>query len=325
MNRYKFRIPMHLEYVTTFSDGQNLPKSLEFNYYSEYRGVKYILKNEEENYFLFLENVEAEDIRDALEKVELFTREFVSPVTLIIQLQNKCQNWSYCTPYFDLVNYEKLGEEIILLENNCGENIYICDKIRIREELFATMKGKLKLDSLGILLDEYSNNSEMKFLLDCFFRAVSSEEILVRYFNSFTIIEFIEARYSKFINTSRLVDNAELVDILSDLENALSGNKNKNRIVERIKQNLKSATLESRAEKLEQCIKKIFEVEEIEVPSGKKEVTLDLLKKIINTRNQLYHGKVMNESEKRELESNSYLLILVVQTLLSKWEKFNEK
>ncbi len=144
-------------------------------------------------------------------------------------------------------------------------------------------------------MELYDKNPEFKFIMDCYYRALAANDSVTKFYNAFSVIEFIETTFKDEINTSELVAGnvyKDFVDYLDGFDGFIPDQKN--RILNRVGNTLKNATLESRAEKLFALMTKYFEIEYVSSGSVEMSVTLESMKELISIRNSLYHSKQFN-------------------------------
>jgi len=92
------------------------------------------------------------------------------------------------------------------------------------------------------------------------------------------------------------------------------------RIKERIKNCLLNSTKETRAEKLCAILNEVFEIYEIKSGVVNNNIDISFIKKIIDLRNSLFHGKKIDENLQDEIKCKSLELILLLQNILINWK-----
>lgn len=325
MNIYKVNVELQLEQRSNF-DKHDFRKSdeLEFEHEDIYNGIHYHMRGKNDIYSIEIDNILATDDAKCFEKIECFLDRILPVASLLVQFIHCNQHYSHLR-----FNYRKSGIHIVLIqeqhesvitteEEGSNTTIKVKSTLNIRSSIFMKSRITVKFDNLNKVIELYDENPEFKFIMDCYYRALASNDSVTKFYNAFSVIEFIEATFKDEVNTSELIASSVYKDFVSHLDE-FDGflPDQKNRILSRVGNTLKNATLESRAEKLLALMSEYFEIEKVSSGSIEMPVTLDSMKELIGIRNSLYHSKQFSEDEYKDLFDKGLKLVLLTQEILN--------
>lgn len=327
MYKYEVKIPLILEQKSNFNRYDlSSSQQLNFEYSGKYDKTKYLLKGSNANYEIIFTELISKNYEECMEDIEKYLKIILPLSSLIIQSQHSSQNYTHLRLGYDISNSKLISEKSISRkeEHVILKNIEITDSLRMRESLNMLMRQNIDFKLLDELLLFMNQDKEFSFILECYYRAIASTDSITKFYNAFTAIEFIESNFTKKISTNLLIDNDTLEQLEKNIQNNnLINEDNEGRIINRIKSTLKSATLESRAEKLEQIIIDFFKVKEIIVITESRKINLKFISSLIKIRNSLFHGKHFKEEEKNEIFKIGLELIKLLENILINWKNIN--
>ena len=159
--------------------------------------------------------------------------------------------------------------------------------------------------------------SIFRFLLNCYYSALAPTEPRSKFYNAFTIIEFVEANFVRRIATSALVSPELLTELGTSVEETLERSgvtaEASSRIRNRSLGPLQSATMESRASKLAQILNSVLGVRALKYVGLDFAVDTGFAKSLINARNRLFHageasGEIKTLADKLILTAEQVLI-----------------
>ena len=314
MIKYKIKLPLELEQKASCNK-HNFSSSECINF--QYENNDFSIKGSEGKYSIVLEDIIANNKDECSKIVEKEVSKILKICSLLIQTQHSNQHYTHLRLNFNINNISFIEETEMKNPMNIHNNVML-DRIGL------SYKGKVK-NTQDIKLDSYEeikkyvDDKAFQIVLDDYYRAIDSTDPITKYFNSFSAIEFIEGYFKKHIQTNKLVSEDIIDSMIQSLESKVAPD-TFSRIKERIRSNLIDATLESRADKLLNIIKNIFNINEIASGIIYKEMKIDFIQEIIKIRNSLFHGKKIDETEMSEFRYKTLELILLLQYLLVNWK-----
>ncbi|EMB35294.1 hypothetical protein KP612_06855 [Treponema denticola] len=316
MKQYKIRVPLYLEQKSNFNKHDfSSSEDVEFDYINK----EFSIIGDKGTYNIEINEIFANN-RDECSKIaeELLVK-IIKLSSLIIQSQFPNQHYTHLKLNYNITQISFLEEnerETCILTNN--DAIHIKDKIEIHDTL--TMHATYKIDfTLYDTLEKYFADKEFKFVLDAYYRSLSATDGVTKYFNAFSAIEFIEVSFFKKISINKLIPENIINKMIKSIENEIETDVF-NRIKERIKNCLLNSTKETRAEKLCAILNEVFEIYEIKSGVVNNNIDISFIKKIIDLRNSLFHGKKIDENLQDEIKCKSLELILLLQNILINWK-----
>ena len=170
---------------------------------------------------------------------------------------------------------------------------------------FTESTHDVSVEFLTATIEAISRVSDISLIFDAYYRAMGPQDPRNSYAAGFFVIELIESRFKSKITTHPLLPD-NLVRSISDhaktlLEShCLQGSINgvKSRIG-----NLHGATIEARNEKLTTILHDVFQITEVNTGVRRHQVEPELVQRLINARNKLFHGGAtsVNADDYREL------------------------
>jgi hypothetical protein len=194
----------------------------------------------------------------------------------------------------------------------------------ITDRMDMTVTQLVKPERLEEKIASCLSHKEKSFILSCLYNATGPYDYRSKFYNAFTIMEYLESNYSETITVTRMYDDDKLEEIgviinggLSTWDEAL-----RNVAITSTKETLKKKSVESRAMKLAAILNDSFKIPSIAHISGEILIDIKKVKDFIATRNALFHGSSMNGGQEGDLKLNTEHLIAVstqvVDRLLSK-------
>lgn len=326
MNSYNVSLPLVLEQRSNF-DTHVLSHNnkLEFKYESEYQDVMYVISGINNTYKIHIKNIVAKNKSICVDIVKAFLKQVLQVTSLIIQSQHSNQHYSHLRLSYDITSVDIVRtntlSQLSINKYNDTSYINVNETMELSEQVGITATIYINLDNVDNLLTILDKDRHFKFLLDCYYRAIASTDSITKYYNIFTAIEFIEKEFTKYIDTSLLLDKQELRNIIEKIESSdIINVNNRNRVIERVKGTLKNATLENRAEKLFTILNSRFNLNSIKNGVIQSDITNEVVTGYIKLRNSLYHGKSFNDKEKENLFKKGLELIAIIEKILINWK-----
>lgn len=310
MKKFKIRLPLELEQRSNFDRFDYSSRFvIEFDYQSE----QFSLHGESDDYYIEMFNIQAYDEKACAVIVEKQVSDILRICSLIIQYQYSNQHYTHLRLTYNISKIEFLDEETIDSSVIHDDIIYCQDGLSLSYYGSSTTTQSISFN-LYDTIKAFMDDKNFKFILDVYYRALEATDAITKFFNAFSAIEFLEINYVHDIQTHKLVDDNlidKIIDAVNNVENA-------QRIGSRIKSVLSNATEENRASKLNAIIK-LFGISKIQSGCISQEINDDFTKKIIEIRNSLFHGKIIDESMKNDIQQYTLKLILLLQCILCNW------
>jgi len=326
MYKFKVKVPLELEYKSNFDKHDFSHKNeLEFKFSSSYDEFNYSLHGEARNYTLLIDNIIAENEAACIEKVKSFLNSLLPLASLIIQSRNSNQHYThlkldYLISNVNIEQQARIDVQEQSQEQN-GQVIKLSDQIMIKENVQITSITQIDFSKLNIFFN-YSNDKVFQYVLEGYYRSLSATDPATKFYNAFTIIEFMETYFRNDIATSSLLDKEEMEKVVKCLKENIS--RNVERIVSRVQNTLSNATLESRHEKLITILNDKFMIKNIKCGTVDRDIDIDFAKQIIKIRNSLFHGKTFSEEEQQNIRNKGLELICLIQNILFNWMNVEE-
>lgn len=315
MIKYKIRLPLELEQKANFNK-HDFSSSDDVKFL--YENNDFSIRGNEGEYSIELNEISATDRDECSKVVEKEISKILKLCSLIIQTQHSNQHYTHLRLNFDINKISFIEEaEIENPISNDNNIITITEKLNIHDSVSIQSVHSVKLE-LYDELEKYYDDKSFRFILDAYYRALNSTDVITKYFNAFSAIEFIETSFIEDITIHKLVSEDIINSMIQSVENKLDHD-TFSRIKERIRNNLVNATFESRADKLLTIIVEVFNINKIESGMINKNIELLFVKEIIKLRNSLFHGKKIDERTMQKIRNKALELILLIQNILVKW------
>lgn len=306
MYKYNYFLKLNYEYC----DGSPFPRSITYNYQD------YLFRDEEynvnikilEDFKLEISDIIAENDDIGFSLVSKCIEKVCKVVTILLQFQNydnreNMPNLTYLPANIKLLKRERFDAEQYHKRNN---NVWVRDYMELSDGI-AGMKITQGLDLRDFDKVYHSfNNGDSLDVGETIYRAALSKNIESRFFQLFTIIEAIETKYNDDAEISSKMLQGEN---FKKLEKAVSGGLDKlslcqeynKRIKCRLLQIIKTATIETRAEKLSTIIQTKYDIHLVKKGFIKYEITAEKMQEFISARNKLFHGCHSDEKKRNKL------------------------
>ncbi|RRS29874.1 MAG: hypothetical protein P794_09505 [Epsilonproteobacteria bacterium (ex Lamellibrachia satsuma)] len=327
MYKFKVKVPLELEYRSNFDEHNFSHKNeLEFEFSSSYSEFNYSLHGKAGEYTLLIDNIIAENENACIEKVKSFSNSLLPLASLIIQSRNSNQHYTHLKLDY-LISNVNIEQQVRIdvqeqSQQQNGQVINLSDQMMIKEDIQITTSTQIDFSNLNIFFSHY-NDKVFQYVLEGYYRSLSATDPATKFYNAFTIIEFMETYFRNDIETSHLLEKDEMEKVVTCLKENISINAE--RIVNRVKSTLLNATLESRHEKLIMILNNIFMIENIKCGIVNRPIDTDFVKQIIKIRNSLFHGKTFSEDEQQNIRERGLELICLIQNILFNWREMEEK
>lgn len=305
MFKYSYQVTLEYEYINNESFQRTITYEYEdMEYEDRETGILICLKKD---FKLNVSEVVADNRDDAFSITCDVIQKVCRVLTILLQIKNydnreSCPNLTFL-PYKVQLLCEKELEQPIVKNNN--EYIFM-DRLGMHDAI-AKMHITTTLD-LNLFEKIYCNLSNKDFIDtgDVIYKAVLAENVESRFFQLFTIIEAVETKYGTDEEISHRMIQSDKVEMFEDtikdlLENLDIENDYKTRLNSRLVQIIKTATIESRAEKLCDIIRKKCSILEVNKGLIKYSINSNKMKEFIDVRNRLFHGKHIEKKDYNNL------------------------
>ena len=319
MTKYKISIQLTLEYLYPNTMDFSKEKKLVFEEYSFIEPKTKASITIDSNFNVTFAELMAENDDKAMIIVNNLLEKLCRKLTMIIELQS-AEN-EPCQPNLSFnISKAKITEKSEFVDVNKvpNTNKIICrDNMGIHDALSIMVSHHISLEKYGFILSNEPANESALFM-DILYRAARCRDIASKYFTLFTMIEYIETKYIQYIKTQNMLDD----DKMSQLKNWLDENFEfddktyKDRLTNRINSILRSATIETRAEKLCEIIKQTYKITSISQSLTNYDITPAKMDQFIKMRNKIVHGSTMSDFDSSEKITITNELLFLCQKIV---------
>lgn len=192
-------------------------------------------------------------------------------------------------------DYRNLAEEPDLhyVDENGVEHIVVKLHSRIRVDCFSfiTLYGTLPPKEFMTYM-RAGADAERDFVLEEYYLALGTENITSKFFHLFSIIEYVERKYSDLSGAVLLLETAELEQILQQLQNCVKiSSKKTQRVLSRVRDSLSVMTDIGREKKLVNILH-AMDIDKITDCATPFTVDESHIKELTALRNKQFHGGV---------------------------------
>ncbi|MGY3666106.1 MAG: hypothetical protein ACXAHE_20310 [Roseburia sp. 1XD42-69] len=324
MYTYSYFVKLNYEYC----DGSSFPRNITYDYQD------YLFQDEEynanikilEDFKLEISDIIAENDDMGFSLVNKCIDKVCKVVTILLQFQNYDNRENMPNLTYLPANIKKLKRERFDVEkyHKKDNKVWVRDYIGLSDGI-AGMKITQGLDLSDFDKVYHSfNNEDSLDVGETIYRAALSKNIESRFFQLFTIIEAIETKYNDDAEISSKMlqgENFEKLEkaVLDGLDKLSLSQEYNKRIKSRLLQIIKTATIETRAEKLSTIIQTKYDIHSVKKGLIKYEITTEKMQEFISARNKLFHGSHSNEKKRNKLvQSTNELQELCLNILNSK-------
>lgn len=248
--------------------------------------------NSDDRYKVSISFIDAEDKRDARNKAASVAEYICSSMDLFLAINNyNAHNYQPRT-FFEKSEIELKEEYTRKTEDSGVVSFASSIEVGLQTTLFST----ISTDDFSKYYYAYLND-EPRMLMDTYRKALGIKDVESKYFNLFTIIEYIESKYRCYNQEQLLFTKEERKQILASIQDWVY-NRNEN-VRSSLHQCLSRLTDINRAEKLKNILNYlgILDKKEGIYPY---DITKEQMQKFINQRNSLYHASNNVASERLE-------------------------
>ncbi|WP_252244005.1 hypothetical protein [Clostridium sp. ZBS14] len=313
---YTLKEDIKCKYILKLNKGQ---------YSAEEELLITIQKQDDHNMILKFDSIYADDREWAIKLAVNIIDNICYAISFIVQQKNSNTHYFDTKFGYNIKDVEIMEDKYSKYEEYMEENlISFNESLRLRESL--SMKGKQVIDINSIdfnkILNEISKDNKKRHLIECYYKSLGNIEYTSKYYNLFTIIEFIETNYTKEISINNIFTEEEEKEILDNMRILLAENLNKdneivNRIINRVSQ-ITNSSLETRAEKLYRIITEYFAIECVNSGVHSIELTKAKVNEFIKMRNGLFHAKSISEEQKNCFNILTEELMILCGEIISK-------
>lgn len=269
------------------------------------------------NFELILEGIVCEDYNKAVIMAEKILPDICKVLTLIIQIYSAENeefqpNLSYNIAYLKEISCKEISfNELKDESKHQPMNLLIKEAFILRESVSMTVTRQIPLDIFPALYE-----SKSILFMDVIYRATRCRDVLSKYFTLFTMIEFIESKYTKEIKVGKIVNKSNKSQFKKSFNEIFSKTDNisKERLLSRIMNILCTATVETRAEKLCEIIKNKYKIESISQSLINYDITPEKMEEFIEMRNSIFHGGEIDDKNRNlQIQKTNELLFLCLK------------
>lgn len=285
----------------------------------------------------------ADDENGAISQARCFLENICRDLSFLAQQHQEDTQSFYLGVYWRDRDIKLCLEEsnvdiVVKKENKDGTTtLHFRDDIRPSDSLSMTCTYTLTAEDFSHLHQIGNSDSSFRFMLRAFYGALMDSDISSKYFRLFTIIEYLEQNFiskepwDKMI--PRKVSENVLEDFISSIKQELqeSGEEEKSvgnraaKIKPRLSSIVKTATMESRAEKLFRYLSEHYEIKTVKSAVVSYPFTLKKVNDLINQRNRLFHGNEKDEEKKHLKDITGYLLLLCRNIMEKEMELYSRE
>ena len=236
----------------------------------------------DEGYKILISFIDAKDRADARNKASSVTKHICSSMDLFLSGNNHNTHNYQPRTFFEKSKIELKEEYTRKAEDTDIVSFATNIEIGLQTTMFLTIPP----DGFDKFYYAYLND-EAKMLIDTYRKALGIKDVESKYFNLFTIIEYIESKYSGYNKEQLLFTKEERKQILNNIQDWVY-NKNAN-VRSSLSQCLSRLTDINRAEKLMNILKHLAVTDKDEGIYPYK-VSNKQIQEFINQRNRLYHA-----------------------------------
>lgn len=351
MNCYNIRIPLRYNHISNLDRPDFMNElSILFNKevcfttdltitkgnFVSVEKCKGTVNRENDEFIATFESIYADNEEYAIEMAEILVNKVCYVITYLAQSQNT--NVHYFHPKFTYrirdmkcneVPYDKYDKYITQEENNENKVICLHDSVRIKESLSMKVSWTINTEFFNSIFLLLNIDQHLAFIIESYYRALGEGDYISKFYNLFTIIEYIEMNFRDKSNAKQILDKEQkklITEVISKKLKELLANDKKecqeqvyiSRLVNRFTQLVSDATDMTRTEKLYTIIRKYFGIEKIDNGTFTYEITESKIKEFIDTRNSLFHAKKLSETQKQQLLTLTNELMLLCGDIIKK-------
>lgn len=285
----------------------------------------------------------AADENEAISQVRGILKDICRNLSFLAQQHQEDTQFFYLGVYWRDRDIKLCLEEsnvdiVVKKENKDGTTtLYFRDDIRPSDSLSMTCTYTLTAEDFSHLHQIGNSDSSFRFMLRAFYGALMDSDISSKYFRLFTIIEYLEQNFISKEPWDKLIPQKVSENILEDFISSIkqelqeSGEEEKSvgdraaKIKPRLSSIVKTATMESRAEKLFCYLSKHYEIKTVKSAVVSYPFTLKEVNDLINQRNRLFHGNEKDEEKKHLKDITGYLLLLCRNIMEKEMELYSRE
>ena len=154
----------------------------------------------------------------------------------------------------------------------------------------------ISVEFLTATTEAISRVGDVSLIFDAYYRAMGPQDPRTKYVVGFFVIELVEEHFKPKITTNSLLPDNLVRSILDHVKTLLKSHctqKTIHRVASYIG-DLRRATIETRSEKLTTILRDVFQITEVNTGVRKLQVESTLVKRLIDARNELFHGRAIS-------------------------------
>ena len=258
-----------------------------------------------EGFHVVIDNVICNNRDEAIIVIGSILLNICKTLTLIIQISSKeydklHSNISFDNTHLNLIECPDIPETIVSKNYSSNKVYHIRDNVGFSDNVFLKKIHSLSFKYFNTLF-HHPKGDRVDILKDVLYRAFRCRDVQSKFFTLFTMIEYIETEMLDSIETSKLLTEDQVDKVMVCVQNLdYKDNGIKNRVISRVGDIVKSATLESRADKLCYIIKKNYGINKISESLINIDIEPKKMNEFIEYRNSLFHGKTLKKAENLE-------------------------
>lgn len=294
MSKYKVVVPIHLEFVSEYDfHDMEMNQEVVLNTSFTLKTLRFTVDYSNGTGKITIEDIDSHSELGAFIIAESWLDIIVKLISLYIQTENKNQQYGH-------MRFTWYKKEMIISPRDG----------LISDDFSDLLTYNISLDNFSAKLEKLYKSDDLKFISNAYYGALQSSDHKAKYYHAFTIIEYLEQKHSddgwegKFDKsdcqeTGQVVYN-KFIEKNYTKEYAINAK-------ETVINSLSRITVMNRREQLVDVLRNTYKIHKVEYLVDVN-VDTDTIKKLIDTRNKLFHG-----GEITNLKHNMDILILICE------------
>jgi len=307
VRKYSTKLPLELEHLGQFDKYDfSSETKLSFNSKISYDNIKCSIDCNEKVFIAKIDNIIAENESEAFNKICTFLDYLTKILSYLIQKENNNPHYGHIR-----INYKKKKIKIKPRDQ------VINDELSMKTTLHPDISGMQKY------LEKVIDSSELHLLITAYYNSLSVADLKTKFYHAFTIIEYIENKYSEKIETTQLLSDDLYQNIETDILAHLNNNDQSEKIINRIKGTLRSTikkrTYENRKEKLLEILNDFLGIKSVRYLTKEQDINEKFVSDIIKYRNKFFHKPmILSENDRKKFKFTTDILIILCEEIISR-------
>ncbi len=277
MSLYNLILPVEVEFLSPLNSfASSLDMAVNYSAEAKIGTISIVTKIQDKNGTISLENISANSENNAINIAIQIFNTATNLIALDIHLQNKNPHYGHPRIGWDVSKVTIAPRDSFMSED-------------VRTKMISEMKPRL---FTGSIENAYSKK-QIQSILSSISASFLSVDYRTKFYNAFTVFEYLESNYTDKIKTTPLLTEAEVSALEKAIEETIR-NQNPDsirRVTSSFRDAVSKLTHENRATKLRAILNDLLKITQVNYASEMKPVDYDVCKKLIEMRNGLFHGK----------------------------------